>query len=375
MSTALTQPMERAKLAWRRSPLPRFLRWWAGELIALLPTRLRDWVQRGPDVLWLIATPEAVTLRRARDSQTVARISAALPSEAQRAEFAQACAGIDVEDRRLLLVVPAAQILERRLVLPVAAAGEPRRVAGYEIDRQTPFKPDQVYFDARVSTQPVPAGQVALDLFVVPRAAVDPMLERCAALGAYPDALDVQNGGGELAGVDLLPAGRRPRRVDRRRRANWMLAAACVLLAVLVLSQWLGNRRAALATMQQQVDAMRAHAKRSEQLRAQLTGAIAASKILVKRKTQDPSTLALLDDLTTRLPSTAWLDALTLDQSGNLDIRGEAVKAAALVDRIGQSPLLDEPKLQGVIQPDPATGKERFELTARLHRGAAADAH
>jgi general secretion pathway protein L len=216
---------------------------------------------------------------------------------------------------------------------------------------------------------------VALDLYAAPKAEIEPLLERFAAIGAHPDAVDAQAADGTLAGIDLLPPGRRPRRVDRRRRTNLILGLACVLLAVLVLSQWLANRRAALAEMQDEVQTMRARATQSEQLRAQLTGALAASKFLVKRKSENPSALEVLDDLTRRLPSTAWLDVLTLDDAGGLDIKGEAAKAAALVDTLSSSKLLQEPKLQGVIQPDPATGKERFELVARVRQQGAADGH
>lgn len=375
MAMASTQSLERARLAWRRSPLPAFLHWWGGELTALLPLRLREWVRRGPDVLWLDVHAGIATIRRARTRATLANIAADLPEDVQRAQFFEACRGIDPDDRRLLLVVPASQVLARRLVMPAAAAVDPRRVAGYEIDRQTPFKPEQVYYDVRVSRDPAPAAHVALDLIVAPKSELDPVLERLAALGAAPDAIDVQAADDTLAGVDLLPPARRPRRPDKRRRANGVLAVACVLLVVLVLSQWLDNRRAALATMQADVDAMRAKATQSEQLRAQLTGAIAASRFLVKRKAETPPPLAVLDDLTRRLPDNAWLDMLTLDDSGGLDIKGEAAKAAALVDTLGSSKVLQEPKLQGVIQPDPATGKERFELVARVRQTGAADAH
>jgi general secretion pathway protein L len=260
-------------------------------------------------------------------------------------------------------------------VLPAAAAADPRRVVGYELDRQTPFKPEQVYYDVRVSADAAPAGQVALDLYAAPRAEIDPLLERFNAIGAHPDAVDVQGADGGLAGIDLLPPERRPRRIDRRRRANFMLGLACVLLAVLVLSQWLANRRAALAAMQEEVQAMRARATQSEQLRAQLGGALAASKFLVRRKSENPSALEVLDDLTRRLPDSAWLDILTLDDSGGLDIKGEAAKAAGLVDTLSSSGLLQEPKLQGVIRPDPATGKERFELVARVRQQDGSDGH
>ncbi|MGH8214519.1 MAG: PilN domain-containing protein [Rhodanobacteraceae bacterium] len=367
--------MDRTKLAWRRSPLPAFFDWWGGELTALLPARLRDWVRRGRDVLWLTVDAGRVTVRRARTGTTLATLSDKLPIEVQREEFARVCAGIDPDDRRLLLVVPSDQVLVRRLVMPSAAAADPRRVAGYELDRQTPFTPDQVYYDVRVSADQPAGGQVALDLYVAPRSGLDPMLEHFAAIGAHPDGVDVQAADGSLAGVDLLPPGQRPRRPGRRRRANWLLAAVCVLLAVLVLLQWLDNRRAALATMQDEVTTMRTKATRSEQLRAQMTGALAASKFLVKRKAKNPSALAVLDDLTRRLPTTAWLDSLTLDDSGGLDIKGEADKAAGLVDTLGNSKILSEPKLQGVIQPDPATGKERFELVARVRGAGAPGAH
>ncbi|MGH8190408.1 MAG: PilN domain-containing protein [Rhodanobacteraceae bacterium] len=367
--------MERVRLAWRRSPLPAFLHWWGSELVAVLPAPLRGWVGRGHDVLWLTSDASRITVRRARTRATLANMSSQLPPHVQREEFARVCTGIDPDDRRVLLVVPLAQVLARRLLMPAAAAADPRRVAGYELDRQTPFTADQVYYDVRPSPDSAPSGQVALDLYVMPKSSLDPVLEHLASIGARPDGVDVQGADGILAGIDLLPPVRRPRRTTRRRRANWILAAACVLLAVLVLSQWLDNRRAALATMQEQVAAMRVKATRSEQLRAQLTGALAASKFLVKRKAENASTLAVLDDLTRRMPSTAWLDALTLDDSGGLDIRGEADKAAALVDTLGSSKLLREPKLQGVIQPDPATGKERFELFARVRGPGAPDAH
>jgi general secretion pathway protein L len=375
MATASAQSIERMKLAWSRSPLPGFLRWWGGELAALLPVPVRAWLQRGPDVLRLTMAADALLVRRARTGDVLATIPDGLPAEVQRATFKGACAGIDPDDRRLVLVVAGASVLQRRLLMPLAAAADPRKVVGYELDRQTPFKPDQLYYDVRVSAAPAPAGQLALDLYAAPRVELDPMLERLAAIGVHPDCVDVQAANGALAGVDLLPAVRRPRRPDKRRRLNWMLAAGCVLLVVLVLAQWLGNRRAALAKMQDEVDAMRAQATQSEQLRAQLTAAVAASQFLVKRKAENPPPLAVLDDLTRRMPATAWLDAMTLDDSGGLDIKGEADKAAALVDKLGGSNVFGEPKLQGVIQPDPATGKERFELTARVRQQAPADAH
>ncbi|MEO6968820.1 MAG: PilN domain-containing protein [Rhodanobacteraceae bacterium] len=360
---------ERARLAWQRSPAPRFFAWWGGELSALLPVRLRAHLLRGPDVLLLSAHLDALRVRRERTGDTLAQIAWTLPIEEQRAMFAQACRGIDASDRRLVLLLPPGCALRRRLQLPAAAASDLRRVLGYEIDRQTPFKPEQVDYDVRVLDAGAPPGQLVVELIAAPRVQIDPLLERLRGLGIAPDAVDVcvdDTPGAGRVGVNLLPLGSRPRRAHPRRRINAILAAACVLLAVLAMSQWLANRRTALDAMQAQVDTLHAQARQASGLREELVNAAGASGFLAARKRATPSALSVLQDLTARLPPDTWLERFSLDAQGGVDMQGESAKAAGLIDTLRASPLLTEPKLQGVIQPDPATGKERFDLSAQL---------
>jgi general secretion pathway protein L len=262
--------------------------------------------------------------------------------------------------------------------LPQVAATDLRRVVGYEIDRQTPFKPDQVWYDVRVVSLDAAPGQLAVELIAVPRAEVEPLLARLLAIGVVPDAVDVGNdpnpADGRL-GVNLLPPAQRPRRAHPRRRANLIMGAICIVLAVIVMLQWLGNRQAALDTMQAQVDALRAQARQATALREQLVNAAGASGFLAARKRNTPSPLAVLRDLTQRLPADTWLERFSLDSTGRLTLQGESAKAAGLIDRLRDSPLITEPKLQGVIQPDPTTGKEHFDLSAQLRgTGAPGDA-
>ncbi|MGH8163863.1 MAG: PilN domain-containing protein, partial [Rhodanobacteraceae bacterium] len=268
-----------------------------------------------------------------------------------------------------VLLLPPGCALRRRLQLPAAAASDLRRVVGYEIDRQTPFKPELVDYDVRVLDVAAPPGQLVVELVAAPRAQIEPLLERLRTLGITPDVIDVciddTTGAGRL-GVNLLPLSSRARRAHPRRRVNAILIAACVLLAVLAMSQWLANRRAALDTMQAQVDTLHAQARQASGLREELVNAAGASGFLAARKRATPSALSVLQDLTARLPSDTWLERFSLDAQGGVDMQGESAKAAGLIDTLRASPLLTEPKLQGVIQPDPATGKERFDLAAQL---------
>lgn len=360
--------LERAKLAWQRSGGPRFLAWWGGELAGLLPAGLRARALRGPEVLLLSAQADGLRVHRERTGDLLALIEANAVPEEQRASFARACSGIDADDRRLALLLPSSFVLRRKLQLPQAAAADLRRVVGYEIDRQTPFKPEQVWYDVRVLDADAAPGQLAVELIAAPRAEIESLLGRLLGIGIVPDAVDVVEAGGRI-GANLLPPSQRPRRTHPRRRANLILAAICIVLAVAAMLQWLGNRQNALDAMQAQVDALRAQARQATGLREQLVNAAGASGFLALRKRATPSPLSLLADLTRRLPADTWLQRFSLDSTGLLTMQGESAKAAGLIDTLRDSPLIAEPKLQGVIQPDPVTGKEHFDLSAQL-RGA-----
>lgn len=365
----LSPGLERARLAWHRSPGPRFLAWWGGELAALLPAPLRARALRGPEVLLLSVDAEGLRVRRERTGDLLAQIEANAAPEEQRVAYQRACRGIDPSDRRLVLLLPSTFVLRRRLQLPAVAATDLRRVVGYEIDRQTPFKPDQVWYDVRVLAQHAAPGQLAVELIAVPRSEAEPLLTRLLAIGIVADAVDVANDANPAngrIGVNLLPPQQRPRRAHPRRRANLIMGAVCIALTVIVMLQWLGNRQAALDAMQSQVDALRAQARQATALREQLVNAAGASGFLVTRKRATPSPLMVLRDLTRRLPADTWLERFSLDSQGQLTMQGESAKAAGLIDTLRDSPLITEPKLQGVIQPDPTTGKEHFDLSAQL---------
>jgi general secretion pathway protein L len=163
-----------------------------------------------------------------------------------------------------------------------------------------------------------------------------------------------------------------PRRSNPRQRLNLALGAAAVLLLLLVLAQWLGNRTQALAAMQAQVEGMQAEAQQVGALRQELQDNAGAASFLVRRKQNRVTMLELLLDLTRRLPQNAWLERLSVDPSGQVGFQGQAPQAAALIDALKDSKILRDPNFQGSIQPDPQSGKERFYMVAQLRQSGAA---
>jgi general secretion pathway protein L len=351
--------------------MPGFLAWWGGELRTLLPVRWHAFFSGGN--VWCLLRHEQGEwhVRRSGQAETSPPWSDALDAPAQQAMLGAAVAGIDRQDLRLALCLPQDAVLRRRLLLPEAARDNLRQIGAFEMDRQTPFRTEQVYYDLREMPGPAPAGRISAELVAAPRAAVDAKLEHLRNAGIAIDAVDLCDGNTRL-GVNLLPPEMARVHHDPRRRLNLALAAAVVVLLLLCLGEWLHNRQDTLATMQSQVDDMRADAQKIATLRKQLEDSSGAAGFLARRKTGSIAVVDVLQDLTARIPDDTWLERFTIDSNGHIGIQGQSAKAAPLIDALQSSKLITGANFQGVIQRDPATNKERFYMDAQLHMPAAA---
>ncbi|WP_329742268.1 PilN domain-containing protein [Dyella sp. A6] len=372
-SQSLRPQLERLRRAWRGSPLPGFFAWWGGELRGMLPARWRTLF--GSGAVWCLLQHEGRqwTLRRDGDAAVLAHWDEAQEAAAQQAALAAATAGTDVHDLRLALCLAPDAALRRRLWLPLAARDNLRQVGAFEMDRQTPFRVEQVFYDLRELPDAAAAGRFHAELVAVPRSALDLQLQRLREAGIAVDAVDLADGPRRL-GVNLLPREQARVRRDPRQRLNLALAAAALLLVLLCLGQWLGNREDALAAMQAQVDSMHAQAQRVALLRRQLQDSAGAAGFLAQRKAQAVSVLDVLQDLTARLPDDTWLERFTLGDGGQIGFQGQSAKAAHLVDALQGSRWIGNPGFQGVIQRDPSSGKERFYMVAQALKPALAGA-
>lgn len=356
--------LERLRRAWRGSALPGFLRWWGGELSALVPVRWRQMFAGGDRWYAIERGTNAWVLRRSGDTLALAEADDADTAEHRANVIKRALAESDPADRRIALVLPPAQVLRRRLVLPVAARDNLRQVVGYDLDRQTPFRSEDIHFGVRELDEGGPEGRFVAELAATPRAFLDPLLDELATFGVTPDRVDVPSGHG-LAGVDLLPPARAPKRVDRRRRLNLALIALIVVLLVGAMAGWLHNRQVALETMRADVDAMQGDAQRVKALRQRLMESAGASGFLVRRKGESPSILPVLEELTHRLPDDTWLERFTLNATGQIGFQGQSPQAARLIDALKGARSIGDPSFQGTIQADPTSGKERFYMQAK----------
>lgn len=360
----LSQPLSRLRARYAQSPIPRFLRWWGGELHACLPERWRQRFAVEESVLLFRREPDAVVLERQRGVRLteLARFEP-VPADALPAAVDRVLNDNDRNLRRILLL-PGHIVLRRVLTLPAAVQENLRTVLGFELDRQTPFKPDQVHFDSRVLPHDPAAKQVPVELALVTRERMSAALADIDGLAATLSGVDALDPDGHRMGFNFLPAEQR-----LGRRNTWLLlmlglAAASVLFLVIALGKITDNRARAVEQLTAEVDAQRDHARNTTRLRDELEAAAAGANFLAIEKDRQPSSLLLLDELTRLLPDDTFLERLSVSR-GELSISGQSGQAPKLVELLQASKLLRSPSLSGAIQPDPRSGKDRFNITAR----------
>jgi general secretion pathway protein L len=271
---------------------------------------------------------------------------------------------------RVILDLPADIVLLHRVSLPLAAARDVRSVMGFELDRFTPFAVVQVYYAIR--RDGIRDAQVWVTLALVQRDFLDQCLAECTGNGLVVEAVDVLDGAGQPMGLDLLPTGYAGAAQPRGQRLAMWLGVVCVALAIAVHGVWLHNRQTARDDMQNQVQSLRQQANEALALRNALGASRSAVQFLFERRLHQPSRALLLSELTRCLPPDTWLQTLEISADGQVDMAGLSKRASALIGLIKGCSQLSDPQYQGVIQPDEASGRDRFYIRART-RGEAAN--
>ncbi|MBB4130896.1 PilN domain-containing protein [Xanthomonas sp. 3075] len=338
-----------------------FWRWWQQSLLAWLPQRWQWQLGLSQARLLLQLDGDALQLLRQRDHSSEA--IATLPWPVQPNEM-NALLPTALESLPRHWLLPAVQALRRPLRLPAAAAARLQDVARFEIDRQTPFTADQVYFDARV-LDVRGDGQLDAELVVVPRRMIDGPAGVPDAWASALSGIDVADAQGLPLGVNLLPPARRLRRSDPMQRWNLLLtAAALVLLAV---AGWLllDNRRQAADDLRAKVQANAARARQVAAERQQLMDLVEGAAFFQKQRATRPTSVEIWDELSRRLPGGTYLEKFSVE-GGQLQLIGLSNEASSLVRRLEGSPLWHTPSLTGVLQSDAGRNVDRFTITAEL---------
>lgn len=371
MSGQIDKIKSRMIARYRGSALERFLGWWLGELAGMVPDSVRARLVWRPEILLVIADdPEWRLYRQGGEhAGEVDRVRTDREEAAMtRERLPRLLAEFENDQPRTILCLPRRRLLVKRMHLPAAAEENLRQVLSYEMDRQTPFKADSVYFDFRILGNDPRTRELVLDLVVVPRETVDRVVEEAQSRGFMlhgVDALASEPDRPEAFGVNLLPADRRMKRNRTSLRLNAALGAAAVLLLGLVMWQSLAIKQARIDALEARVAEARSEAMAVAELRGELDDAVRSANFLVRKKEEHPVLVNVLRELTTRLPDDTWLTRFRLEDS-EAQLYGESQSASRLIGLLDESPMLAGANFISPVTTNTSTGDERFNLEIRI---------
>jgi general secretion pathway protein L len=307
--------------------LAQVLAWWWRQIVALVPVQLR---RAGPPDAIIIAIDDldqefggpdgSIFIRRAGQERFVAAL------RLSRAPAPNPAPGLAAALR-----LPEGMVLHREVNLPLAAERDLTAVLGFEMDRLTPFQPDEIFWSI-AGLRREPGRGLAMTLLITLRAPLERLLERLAASGLRPAYVEAPEGR-----IALSP---QSRFAGRNLQSGLLGLSAVLALACLAIPPL--RQQLALDTVQAQIAALQPAAREALALRRQLDIADSGeSAIAAAQRSGDA--LQTIAALTAALPDGTYLTDLTL-KSGGLTFDGSSTNAARLIAILAGVPGFNDPR-------------------------------
>lgn len=335
-----------------------FVLWWARQLRALAPPRLLPNIDRA-DALLVDAQPVdaqsglvALTLRRRGRETHLGQfpLTGNSPPVTLRRRL-----------RRVIVRLRPGALLERTVVLPLAAEHNLERVLGFEIDRLTPFAARNVVWQGAVERRDRAQGRVTVRLSLVPRAELLPTLDMLARTGITPTCLEATARDGSRRRIALG--------ATSTRRAGFRLhaiagSAVAALAAAAVVTPFVTQSLARDAT-ERAIAMLAPGVARVEALRKQMADGAAGVDALAAEHARTGDVLMVLAAVTRLLPDDTVLTEFSLHQ-GKLGISGQSPAAAQLIPALAADRTFRNPTFAAPVTRTADGHTDQFVIHAEL---------
>jgi general secretion pathway protein L len=354
---------------WRQK-LSGFVRWWTEELSKVLPERFAAFGGAGR-VPQLAIDGDDLVLVEPRSAAGADSRVALSTLDPQRARLAiRALLERAGEERgRARLCLANEEALVRRITMPAATEENLGQVLGFEMDRVTPFRAEEVYFDYRVVARDSATGTLTVLIAVARRELVDARVAMLRSLGVSVQGVTVREDAGQGGSqLDLLPSEQRGERESSRQRVvklALMGTVAVLLLVALLFPVW--RKREAVIVMHPLVGKAQQEAQATDVLARDLDRQVADYNFLLAKKHGWAAPLAYVEDVTRLLPDNTWVQQFELKAAGKVrevQITGETASSSKLIEILEQSTLLQNAAIRGTVTRGSTPNSERFMIAA-----------
>jgi len=354
------------------SSLQSFLAWWRKELAALVPPQVRAWYHGTQNVFAVRLEETSLRFLQPRGEVLcdLANIDLQGPGGPEGTQVRVRKQLVDLTKgkvHRLFVCLPADKVLTKTLRLPLVVEENLAQTLSFELDRQTPFRPSQVYMAYRVLERESSTNQLVLSLSVIPREILDHFTQRIAKLGLHVHGAALEQDLVVLGNdcPNFLPTAPRPERSRRDIGANAFMAAllGTMIFGTVLIPVW-KKRETAIA-----LNKIAVHAKEQallgQALRSTLENSIVDHNFLPDRKAASLSRFLLINELSKLVPDDTWISQLDITET-EIQLQGETASASKLVELMEDSGFFRGTGSKSPLTKVQGTSVDRFHLGAEL---------
>ncbi len=360
----------------------RFMQWWGEELASLIPAKLRRLVtaERMAVVSVVGAQAEEARVELAKSGQRKALAKASFaptmsaegqvvpiegPEAAQR--WRQLLSAVP-RGTHAALAMPPEWVLRRLTKLPIVVEENLRQVVGYEMDRLTPFKAEQVVYDARVISRDHAEGMLNVEVVAAPKVKFEKFLARFTEQGITLAAIrpSAQDETFNMLAPDLRPkpAGRALSTV------NALLALVLFTLLLMAVALPIWQKRQQAMQLDPILSRAQEQAAKAVKLSEELTQKVEEHNFSLNKKATQLASTALINEFSNVLPvPNTWvqqLDVKTTSKGRTVQVQGDSTLGGKVQELIEQSGLVQNTAIKSPIRALQGTDRFQYNIEADL---------
>ena len=345
--------------------LKDFFKWWGEGLLLLLPARWLARLRHQPDTVTVEQRDDTLLFRRytGADRQLSAERSVAMEDEAGKAAVKE-WFGEQAASPKLVLLLPRESALQKQLTYPFAAEKDLRAVLEFDMDKQTPFTNDRVYFDYTVTRNDSANDQLHVTLFLVLR---DVLHQHLDAI----DFLDLQPAAATTAlddspeDVNFMPS----TDATADNTSGWSLAHLCLasfLLFMTALYLPLLRYDSIIEEFEDRVEQSRSEALQAQALENNKQTMLNRINFISNLDRKQIPFIEYIHELTGALPDDSWINRLAI-RDGEIHLQGESDGAASIIGILEDSEYFNDTRFRSPVTKNNATGKEEFHVVSKIN--------
>jgi general secretion pathway protein L len=331
------------------------------ELADFLPERWRNGAGNIDAIIIAPATPlseppESVVVSERRNGR-----------ETTIGRFALAGSGlIDLRSagKQVVLRLATSDVLSKTLTLPLAAERQLDQVLTFEMDRETPFSAEELFWNHRVLRRDRSAGKLWVRLQLLPRAKLAHLLETLDRFGLKPHRAEFREGSEPSGYLSLDPDDGRAHRAAGR-SLLWTAVACCIVLALAAAVVPFIRQELELAALDRQIAADQAAVAEAQNLRQQIEQLSANAGLVESERAKGGRSLAIVAALTRMLPEDTYLTEL-VQQQRKVTISGRSAAASRLIAILAAGDQLRNPAFTAPVTRIEASHSEIFTISAEV---------